>query len=532
MNTHPTLPLVPGLARAAAFAVAALLASCTVGPDYEEPQVAAPESFGEMPTQDPATGAGNPSVATDRPLDLAAWWTSFQDPVLDDLVQRAIDANPTLRQAEARVREARARRGIAESALWPDLDATASAIRSHSSGNTSATTPGSSFVPGREITLWQAGFDASWEIDLFGGTRREIEATDAELAAGIEDRRDVLVSLLAEVARDYVELRGSQRQAAIARANLQSQQETLDLTRARLRAGLVSDLDVARAEALVRATESRLPELDSVSRQAIHRLAVLLAQTPASLLPDLLPAAPIPIAPPLVAVGLPSELLRRRPDVRRAERVLAAATARIGVAVADRFPKFTFDAAYGVSAKETSMLDENDSRYWSFGPSLTLPLLDFGRRSGEVEVRNAIEEQAAAAWEQTVLGSLREVEDALVAFSREQTRRTSLAGAVDSNRRAVDLATVLYERGNADFLSVLDAQRALFATEDALAGSDSTVASDLIALYKALGGGWEIEADAGPFPRRGEPGERSLDLTAPPATAQAPETAAAPGATN
>jgi outer membrane protein, multidrug efflux system len=493
------------IARPVLGVVALLISGCTVGPNYAPPKTAMPQTWGELPAEHGPTslptsgatsgGAALSSVPTSDPpgTSLADWWTTFQDPALDSLVERAVNANLDLRAAQARVREARAQRGVASAELFPRVDAFGSYSRSRTSENSFG---GPGGAPGSESDLYQAGFDASWEIDVFGGVRRNVEAADADIAASIEDRRDVLITLLAEVAQNYVELRGFQRQVAIARANLQTQNETLNLTRTRFAAGLSSDLDVARAEAQVQTTESQIPTLESAARQSIHLLSVLLALEPTALLEELLTETPIPSAPPEVPIGLPSDLLRRRPDVRRAERQLAAATARIGVATADLFPRFSLTGSLGLESSHFSSLGDYSSRFWSIGPSVSWPVLDFGRIRSNVDVQNAREEQAFANYEQTVLTSLREVEDALVAFLNEQARRQTLVGAVNSNRRAVNLATQLYQQGLSDFLSVLQAQRDLFVSEDSLVQSDRAVTTGLVSLYKALGGGWEIEARA------------------------------------
>lgn len=493
------------------LAAAALLAGCSaVGPDYESPRVTVPAAFGEL--EGPAAAGEGTSVATGGAARLADWWTELLDPVLDGLVERAVRDNPDLRAARARVREARARRGLAAADAFPSVDAGGAFERSRTSDTLAE-------MPGGTDNLFQAGFDASWEIDVFGGVRREIEAADAEMEAAVEDRRDVLVSLLAEVARNYVELRGAQRRASIARASLDAQSQTLDLTRTRFAAGLASDLDVARAEALVQTTASRIPGLEGEARLSIHLLGVLLGAEPNAFAADLAKEGPIPAAPPRVPVGLPSHLLRRRPDVRRAERRLAAATARIGVATADLYPRFSLAGSFGLESGDSGDLVDSDSRAWSLGPAVRWRILDFGRIRNDIAVQGAREEQAAAAFESAVLGSLREVEDALVSFAREQDRRAALASAVESNRRAVGLADALYRQGSTDFLSVLQAERDLFESEDALAESERDVATGLVALYKALGGGWETaeaiaEGEGGSGPPRGEPGRRVLDVTA------------------
>ncbi|MFO0983260.1 MAG: efflux transporter outer membrane subunit [Planctomycetota bacterium] len=498
--------------RLLAGAVVLGLASCTVGPDYQPAQVTVPAGWGELASAAPP--ASTPSA--DPPL--TTWWTAFQDPLLDSLVERAVRANPDLHVAQARVREARAERGAAAADLLPAVDASLSYTRSRTSENAfpagSGTAAPGGFRPGEVTNLYQAGFDAAWEVDVFGGVRRAIEAADADLMAGIEDRRDVLVSLLAEVARNYIELRGTQHRSAIARANLAVQQETLGITRTRLAAGLASDLDVARAEAQVATTAAQIPSLEAAAHQSMHLLSLLLAQAPNALARELEPPTPIPAAPPQVPVGLPAALLRRRPDVRRAERELAAATARIGVATADLFPRFSLTGSLGLQSQRFKSSGDLDSRFWSLVPGVSWPVLDFGRTKSHIAAADAREEQALFAYQRTVLNSLREVEDALVAFTREQQRRQTLARAADSDRRAAELANELYQQGSTDFLSVLQAQRDLYAAEDALVTSDRSVSSDLVQLYKALGGGWEIEAPAEAGAAGGEAGSRSIDVTA------------------
>jgi len=480
------------------------LAGCTVGPNYNAPKTKVPSSF-----------AGQASAQTVASDQFAKWWITLQDPQLNSLVERAVRGNLDLRLAQARVREARAQRGVVKADLYPTVNVSGSYQRSRSSANVNIPQGGSESqtTTGVEGDLYQAGFDASWEIDVFGGVRREIEAANADLAAEIENRRDVLVTLLAEVARNYVELRASQRQVVIARANLQAQQETLDLTRIRFDAGLVSDLDVARAEAQVETTASQIPTLEASARQSIHLLSVLLGQEPNALTSELLQDTPIPQSPPEVPAGLPSDLLRRRPDVRRAERQLAAATARIGVATADLFPRFSLTGFLGLQSSKINNLTNSGSRTWSILPGVSWPVLDFGRIRSNIAVQNAREEQSLVFYEQTILTSLQEVEDALVSFSQDQIQRQKLANAVDANRRAVDLANQLYKQGLTDFLSVLQVQRDLFASEDSLVQSDRNITSDFVALYKALGGGWEMEASATTEPLPGKAGDRVVDVS-------------------
>jgi NodT family efflux transporter outer membrane factor (OMF) lipoprotein len=528
----------------------AALAGCTVGPDYKPPQVNVTPAFGSIPAPSTMPAATMPaSYATSQPIPLVEWWTTFRDPVLDSLIERALKSNWDLRQATARVRQARAQlatitpdeypsvnvdggyqhaRGSKNVTIPPQLfggsggggsssggttggsggtTAANRVFRTEQLGNTSAASGssgasqrqpglqsplGAGGLPGVNTDLWQVGFDATWEIDIFGGTRRNIEASQADLAAAVEDRRDMLISLLGEVARDYIQLRGAQRQLAIAQQNLSTQQDTLWLTRDRFNNGLATQLDVARAAAQVATTAAQIPAIVSSIRESIHALSVLLAEQPESLASELTQSAPIPPVPPEVPVGLPSELLKRRPDIRRAERQLAAANARVGVATADLFPKFSITGLLGVDSTKPRHLFDYSSRYYEIVPGFTWPIFDAGRIRAEIREQDAAQEQALASYQQTVLGALKDVEDALVNYQNEQLRRQALAEAVDADKQAVDLATDRYKQGVVDFLTVLDSQRDLFAAQDALVQSDQTVSANLVTLYKALGGGWEV----------------------------------------
>jgi NodT family efflux transporter outer membrane factor (OMF) lipoprotein len=459
-----------------------LVTGCTVGPDFETPQPTMPTAWygaAEQPTE------GGISVTTPEPVELIRWWTSFHDPLLDSLVTRALTANLDLRQAEARIREARAARTAVVAGLWPQLDVSASYTR------TSAPA-----VAGSR-NLYQAGFDASWELDVFGGVRRDIEAADADIQVAIEDQRDVLVSLAAEVAANYLDLVGTRRQIAIAEQNLVSQRKTEELTRRRQQGGFVSGLDLANAQAQVDTTRSVIPSFEALAQQSIYSLGVLLGEQPEALLGELDAAGEIPGVPPVVPVGLPADLLRRRPDIGRAEAGLHAATARVGVATADLFPKIALTGSAGVLGPHLSSLDHWSNRFWSVGPSISWPVFDAGRLRALVDVQDAREEQAFLAYQKTVLNALQEVESALVAFAKEQEHHSAIDGAVTANRRALELATQLYTQGETDFLNVLNAERSLFVTEDALVQSDRAIALDLVALYKALGGGWELDAGSG-----------------------------------
>jgi NodT family efflux transporter outer membrane factor (OMF) lipoprotein len=466
-----------------ALAAAAWLAGCTVGPDYRPPDLRVEGSYG-------------PAAAAPR---ADAWWAALNDPALDGLVAAAAENNLDLRLARARVREARAQRAVVYGAAEPTLDVGGKYEHDRFSQNAA---PFNAFgAPGFpwEYNLYQLGFDASWEVDVFGGTRRAAEAANAAVQAGEEDRLSVLVTLLGEVARTYVELRGAQDQRQIARHNLDVQQETLALTRDRFAKGVGNQLDVSRAAAQVADTAAALPLFDRREWQALHRLAVLTNQ-PLDRLLALRTPAPVPAAPEAVMVGVPADLLRRRPDVRRSERQLAAATARIGVAEAALYPKFSLTGVFNLQSASVEDLLDWRSRAFSIGPAVSWPIFQAGRLRAAVAVRTAQQEEALVTYEQTVQRAIEEVRDELVTLNTERTRRGALAQSVAADQDALDLARQLYTQGLADFLTVLDAQRQLFQAQDALAQSDTRVTTAVIALYKALGGGWETPVPPAPFP--------------------------------
>ncbi len=456
-----------------------LLSGCTVGPDFQRPAAVIPAQW-SGPTRPAATVSE--TVADE---ELARWWTTFGDPILSSLVEKATAANLDLKLAEARIRQARATRAFAGGGLGPALDASAAYRGSRSSltaddGQTAVIT----------TDRYQAGFDASWEIDIFGGRRRTLEAADADLLAAMESRRDVLVSLMAEVARNYIQLRAYQQQIAITKKNLAAQEHSAKLTRQRFEGGFVSGLDVANAEAQTATTAAQIPLLESSAQQTIYTLSILIGEAPAALEAELAPAGIIPGASPVVPLGVPSDLLRRRPDIRLAEARIHAATARIGIATAELFPKFTITGAIGIQSTDLGSLLDWSNRFWSFGPSALWRLFESGRIQAGVEEQKALQEQEVIVYRQTVLSALQEVENALVASAKEQAHREALVNAVVANRKAISLAETLYTEGLTDFINVLQAQQALYSTENALVESTATVSLYLVALYKSLGGGW------------------------------------------
>jgi NodT family efflux transporter outer membrane factor (OMF) lipoprotein len=462
--------------------LALITAGCAVGPNYERPMVKTPGQWSE-----PLTG-GETNAAT----SLAAWWEHFHDAELNSLIHRAVSSNLDLQIAQARVREARAQYTVAVSSFLPTVDTSGSYARTETSHHQPVL--GSLPIPGNvpfQNNLYQAGFDASWELDVFGGTRRAAEAAKAGVAASEFGHRATLMTLLGEVAHDYIDVRGYQRRLAIARENIAAQTKTLAITLDRYTNGLTSDLDVQQASTLLATTKAEVPTLETSLQASIHRLGVLLGQPPGTLSAELSQAAPIPAAPPMVPVGLPSELLLRRPDVQRAEQQLATATANIGVAKADLFPKFYLTGVAGFESISASDWFAGGSSVWSVGPTMQWRIFDAGRIRANVKVQNARQQQALAAYEQTVLSAFEDVENSLVAYANEQTRRRSLEGAVSSSRNSLDLASKLYANGLTDFLHVLDAERSLYQAQDTLVRSDRAVSVDLISLYKSLGGGWE-----------------------------------------
>jgi outer membrane protein, multidrug efflux system len=470
------------------------LFGCAVGPDFHKPETKMPAAWDGLNASLPS----QKTVISPQPVELVEWWKSFDDPVLTSLIERALRSNLDLRLAEARIRQARGAVGIATAGFWPEVDANASYLQSGAGGSTN--TSGGSGASGGQVfivsgssvrNIFRAGLDASWELDFFGGTRRNIEAAKADYQAALEDRRGVLITLVADVGTTYANLRQFQKQIEIARNNLKAQLHTAEITRKRHEAGFVGGLDVANAQAQAATTGSLIPVLETSARSAIYSLSILLALEPAALEQELSTEQPIPATPPEVPVGLPSDLLRRRPDIRKAEAQLHAATARIGVATADLFPKFSLTGSFGFSASDVTALGNWSSRVWSWGPSVTWPVFDAGRIRWNIEVQNAVQEQALLTYEQAILASLKDVDTALVAYAKELQHNKLIATAVENNRTAVDLSMKLYVEGKADFLNVLNAQRSLFVTEDALAQSTNNLITDLIALYKALGGGWE-----------------------------------------
>ena len=462
----------------AGSASAFLLNGCSAGPNFHPPttEVSAAFANGSQTNLNAAPAA-------------VTWWEGFNDAILNSLVSRAVATNQDLRIATAHVLEARALHMGAVADLFPVANANAGWTKSLASQDSE---PMSLPRSQREFSLYNAGFDATWELDFFGHVRRSVQASTADLIATVADRQDVLVTLISEVARNYFELRGAQHQLAVARGNADNERETLDVAVAKSKAGRSTELDTARARAQLESTLASIPPLEAAVKHSIHRLGVLTGQQPTALQSELTPPAPIPALPPLVNIGNPADLLRRRPDIRSAESSLAAATARIGVQTADLFPRVTFNGNLGLQASEVSGLFKGGADTYSFGPSITWAALDLGHVLARIKAVNARADAQLAAYEKTVLNALEETENALVDFGREQIRRDYLRASEHSAIQAMALARQRYDGGVDDFLPVLDAQRTQLSIQAQLAQSETRTATSLVAIYKALGGGWEI----------------------------------------
>jgi NodT family efflux transporter outer membrane factor (OMF) lipoprotein len=474
--------------------VALLVAGCAVGPDFKPTVPDAPAEFsawhgGSTELVDPP-GRGGAAAA---PVD----WSMFADPVLDALEARVLAANHDLQTAALRFAQSRAQRQVADAQRGPKLDAKASGSRQRQSEFGEATRLIDALnAPNRDAligvlsephNLFQAGFDASWELDLWGRVRRSIEAADANVAASQALLAQVQLSVQAEVARHYVEMRAAQRQIGIARADIAAAEETLDLVKARADGGLTTDLDVTRQSAQAADLRARLPQLLVQEAQAINQLTLLVGERPGALQAELAQRPDsIGGALPDLSLGLPSDAALRRPDIQRAQAQLHAATANIGVAVADLYPRLTLGTSFGFESVGSGNFGDWGSRQWSVGPSLQLPIFDNGRRRATVTLRELQQQEAAVAFQQTVLKAWHEIDDALSAYAAERQRNLQLAAKERSSRDALQLARVRYDHGLTDFLVQLDAQRSLLQAQREYADSTSRLALGLVAISKAL----------------------------------------------
>ena len=458
-----------------------LLTGCAVGPDYEEPDFAVPDAWQNAAAND---------LAGETPV-ITEWWSAFDDALLDSLLVQAKTANPDLTAAVARISEARAYHQIAGGGYYPQLQGYGDFTRTQiaENGPLGAVAAAGPNPSGN----WEFGLGASWELDVFGRVRRTREATGAQVQASIEDYRDVMVALYAEVAATYIDLRSQQLRLQVARDNVTSQRETMDIVIAREDAGLVPLLDVARARSNLANTEAAIPLLEKSLETARNRVAILLGQAPGSLDEELAADPGLPAPATDIALVLPAELLRRRPDVRRSERDLAAQTARIGVATADLYPTFSLTGALSLTSIDFSGLGDSGHTNWTLAPGVRWNLFTGGRIRGQIKVEEARTAQLLAQYEKTVLNALAEVEDAMVALRQEEIRRDLLATAVEASLQAVELVNTQYLEGLTDFQSYLDAQRVLFDQQDQYAVSRGLVVTSLIQLNRALGGGWSLD---------------------------------------
>ncbi|MCL1888613.1 MAG: efflux transporter outer membrane subunit [Kiritimatiellaeota bacterium] len=449
-----------------------LLSGCLLGPDHTPP--APPALTAELPQT--LTAADAITLA-----ELTSWWDAFDDPVLTGLIHAALSSNRTLRAAQAAVRESRERLAIAHASLRPALDANGAVNRFSNSDNS---TRGSG-------TLYHAGFDASWELDLFGRNRRGNEAALATLEADAATLANTWVTLAAETAATYVQLQTARARLDVAQTNLLLQTQTLDLISSRHASGIASGLATEQARYILEQTRSSIPLLLAREEALLNVLAVLTGALPGELSPELAAPRPIPEIPPQHLVGLPAELLRNRPDIRRAERLLAAQTARVAQADAERYPRISLSGSIGLESINLGDLVKPSSRFWDFLPAVHLPVFNAGAIRANIRVQSALEEQALALCEQAILEAVAELRSALAAYAREYARRDALLAAQDAAREAHRLAQDQYLNGLIDFNATLDAQRALLAFGDTLAASDGLITQHLIAVYKALGGGWK-----------------------------------------
>jgi NodT family efflux transporter outer membrane factor (OMF) lipoprotein len=506
------------LVRTAALFACTLPGACNVGPNWKAPKLWAPSHW-DNPAASPQAKK-LPSQVVQQDFD-PAWWNMLHDAELTALEQRVAAANLNVRISGIRLAESRLQRRITSADELPTAEADGSYTREKVSdkgvvglfgagggGGSFASTGGSAnglggrsgaFPAGAAgvsipaFNLWQYGFDASWELDLWGHVRRAVESADANVQASADTRRSALLSVLAEVARDYMQLRGIQDQLRITHENIATDQQSLDLTQDRFRGGLTTELDVANAAAQLASVQAQLPQLEQQQDEQINALSFLLGQAPQALRAELITPNAIPPVPPAVPVGLPSELARRRPDIRQAEDQLHAATADIGVAVADFYPKFTIDGSIGIQALKFKDLGNTAANQYGIGPSISIPIFQGGRLRATLELRKVQQQEAALNYQQTVLQAWHDVDNAFTGYAAEQRRRDALGVSVAQNRKALDIARQRYTQGVADFLNVLDAERGVLTAELQMSQSTTTVSQNLVQLYKALGGGWETD---------------------------------------
>ncbi|ARJ40627.1 RND transporter [Pantoea alhagi] len=482
----------PGL-----LALSLLLVGCAVGPDYQPPRPQMPVSWRDLSS----TAASKPQSSAIDP----SWWRSFNDPQLNSLIDRAIAGNLSLQQAILRIAGAREQLAQARGGLLPAVNGNVSARRQQLGAKGVLEANGAydqidEYAPElrssldsltQPINLYQGSFDASWELDLWGKVRRQTEAATAQQQESIESRNDALVSLQAEVARAYLQLRGAQAITRTLQTQIDVAQQTLELTQSQQRNGLAPQLDVENARAQLSSLRAQLPQYQAQARQAMNGLAVLMGKPPGALDSELSAEKALPALPAAVPVGIPSTLARRRPDIRQAEANLHAATANIGVSVAQLFPSLSLTGQLGVRNTDASYLDNWSSHFYSYGPALSIPVFQGGRLVSSVKLTRARQASSALNYRQTVLTALQDVENALVSYRTDQERATQMDETVSALQSSFDLASDSYKKGLSTFLEVLDAQRQLAQAKQQAEQARVQSSLDLVALYKALGGGWE-----------------------------------------
>ncbi len=451
-----------------------------VGPDYKKPQVTVPSTWRQdMLKADPAL--------VPEPTKIKRWWEIFNDPILNQLIKVADANNYDIRIAVARVEEAWAQIGVVSGQRMPQIDVKGSFNRQRTSEN-------GQYPGGDLFNEYTSQIGATWEIDLFGRIKRQIAAAKANFEATRELKTDVMISVYAQVARAYITLRTAQFRLSTSLNNIESQREIVDLTRTRFKYGLASDLDVAQSEQVLAISESTLPPLRTQINTSIHALSVLLGKPPAKLKDLLAPEKPIPMLPQRITVGIPMDLIRRRPDIRAAERFLAAQTEQIGIATTYLYPRLSIAGFFGFLSTDATDAFHWSSRAFSVGGGLNWNIFNGGSVRSLIKVEDARTKQALLKYEKTILKALKEVEDALVRYANGERRVIDLQHSVEVAKRTLDLSLTLYKEGLKDFQSTLDAERVLFEAENSLAEAEGATAINLVNLYRALGGGWDPDA--------------------------------------
>jgi outer membrane protein, multidrug efflux system len=493
----------PGTFRTVALVgvagVALILAGCTLGPHYHRPQIEQPERWSA------ASGDSPYQATTEAQAALAQWWQQFNDAELNTLVNAALQDNLDIQTAAARIAQARAQRDVVAGALWPSVSGAARTYhfgvpsdvqnlpQQLSSEVPQAGTAASTIRIPSYLNIYQLGFDASWELDLFGQTRRAVEAANASTQAAVAARRGVIVSTLAELGNDYMQLRGTQMRLQIAQHTVELEQTLLELTQSRHNAGMASDLDVAQSQAQLQLSQAALAPLRSQILQSIHAMAVLLGRLPESMEQELSTPGAMPATPPAIPIGLPSQVLQNRPDIQQAERELAAATAAVGQAEAERFPSISLTGGTDLVSTQLNQLLHRGAWSWDVGASLTAPIFEGGRLAANQRAAQAAADQSVLQYRHTVLQAFGETEDALQNFQAASQQQEALAAAAQSQQVALDRATDVYRAGLGNFIDVLDADRSVASTRDQQAQSEEQRLASLVAIYKALGGGWQTQ---------------------------------------